>query len=212
MKNLFFSILLISCSVAHAQHLVDSHTNLDSLSHEYLKVGDSYCLVIDALKDGLIKQGICYNIQFSHNVLTINGQNATVEMSARYLDKIKQLNKYRGLPDNDRYNCASMNGSGGISIDKPQPYVSAKTREEQKQKIKYTNSLLVSKLFADGFIYSRDEVYILYTDDGIWINNRKLSVKQERKYTPLVALVAYEYENNERAHPHHNSSIRLTGY
>jgi len=212
MKNLFLFLLIASGVVTHAQRFVKTSTNLDSLSDEYLKVGDVHCLVIDAVKDGLIKPDKCYDIQFSHNILTVNGQVASKEMSAKYLDKIRQLNKYRGLPDNDYCNFASISGSPGVSIDKPEPYISAETRKRQEEQRTYACKLLVNILLSDQLIYSTDEVSIRYTDDGIWINNRKLSVKQERKYTPLVQPVARNGASDGFTNPHHNNSIWLTGY
>lgn len=209
MKNLFLALLIASSSVVHAQQFVNANTNLDSLSDEYLKVGDDYFLVIDAVKDGLIKPDLCYNIQFSHNTLTINGQVASKEMSARYLDKIRQLNKYRGLPDIDYYNFASISGHPGVSINKPEPYIPAEVSKKQEEKRTYASKRLVNMLLSDKLIYSTDEVNILYNDDGIWINNKKLSVKQERKYTPLVEPVAFHEGYNPA---HHNSTIRLVGY
>lgn len=209
MRNLLLLLLIASGTVAHAQQMVNARTNLDSLSDEYLKVGDVHCLAIDAVKDRLIRPDTCYDIEFSHNTLTINGQVASKEMSARYLDKIRQLNKYRGLPDIDYYNFASLSGRPGISINKPVPYVPAEVSEKREEKRIYACKRLVNMLLTDKIIYSTDEVNILYNNDGIWINNRKLSVKQERKYTPLVEPVAF-HEGYNRAH--HNSSIRLTGY
>jgi len=214
MKILLIASLFLFANVATnaQQKSLDPNSNLDSLSDEYLKVGDVHCLVIDAVKDRLIKPDKCYDIQFSHNILTVNGEVASKKMSARYLDKIRQLNKYRGLPDNDYYNFASINGSPGVSIDKPEPYISAEVRKKQEEQRTYACKRLVNTLLSDQLIYSTDEVSIRYTDDGIWINNRKLSVKQERKYTLLVQPVARNGASDGFTNPHHNNSIWLTGY
>lgn len=209
MKNLCLALLIASSSAVHAQQFVNASTNLDSLSDEYLKVGDIHCLAIYAVKDGLIRPDTCYDIEFSHKILTINGQVASNEMSARYLDKIRQLNKYRGLPDIDYYNFASISGRPGVSINKPEPYVPAEVSKKQEEERIYACKRLVNMLLTDQLIYSTDEVNILYNDDGIWINNKKLSVKQERKYTPLVEPVAFHEGYNPA---HHNSTIRLVGY
>jgi len=217
MKRSIVLLLIAFGPLTQAQKLADSNVNLDSLSHEYLKVGDNYCLVIDAVKDGLINPNGSYDIQFSHKLLTINGKTATPEMSARYLAKIKQLNKYRGIPDNDRYNYASINGSGGVSINEPQPYVSADAREKQTQKRNYASTLLIDKLLADNLIYSR-ELTIRHSDDGIWVNNRKLSLKQERKYMPLIAQldsldkIDYVAPALAVSKTHHDGFISLKGF
>ena len=85
MKTLLIASLFLFANVLTnaQQKSLDPNSNLDSLSDEYLKVGDVHCLLIDAVKDGLIKPDKCYDIQFSHNILTVNGSVASQEMSVK---------------------------------------------------------------------------------------------------------------------------------
>lgn len=184
---LIASLFILTNATANAQQRsLDPNLNLDSLSDQYLKVGNNFCLVIDAVKDGLIKPDQAYDLEFKSNVLTINGKVASEAYTQKYLKKIEQLNYYRGLPDNELTNFASRNGSPGVYADAPRRYVSGDAMEQMRLKVKYANTLLIDELQAANLIYTRDQVDIRYGIEGIWINDRKLSLKQERKFSPLI--------------------------
>ena len=190
---------VLSQAYVRAQEVIPlpANANLDSLSSTYFAACDDQCLVLDAVKDKLIQPDKPYHIDYSFQVLSINGKYIPVPLNEKYLNKIKQLEKCRGYAGKEIDFKLSM-GNDKVYVYPVFDHTS-KGFEAPKYVFSHADdSLLVNKLAAANIIsLSENAVSIRYSNQGVWVNNRKLSLKQERRFLPLIQRVTQTPASNE---------------
>lgn len=198
MKLLLMLSFALLQAATQAQEILPlpADANLDSLSNVYLAACDNRCLVLDAVQDKLIAPGSPYNISYISGGLTVNGKGMPDRLREKYLDKIKHLAACRGYK-------GPLVGYN-LTLKDSQVYlfpIADLNFKGYKQPVctfsHSADSLLINKLAAANLISLADKAIIRYNSEGIWINDRKLSVKQERRFLPLLERITHIPANEE---------------
>jgi len=199
-KLLLLLLLVLLQVSARAQEIIPlpANANLDSLSKTYFAACDNQCLVLDAVKDKLIAPGSAYNISYVSGSLTVNRKGIPDDLYEKYLNKIKHLAACRGY----KGPLVSYN----ITLADCQVYLfpiadlNFKGYKNPVYTFSHTaDSMLLNKLAAANLISLSSKAVIRYSTEGIWINDRKLSVKQERRFMPLIENITHLPSSNELA-------------
>jgi len=192
---LSFALLQISASAQEIMPL-PVNTNLDSLSDAYLAACDYRCLVLDAVKDQLIASNKPYDIDYIFGSLTVNGKPISEGLQEKYLNKIKHLQVCKGYKGDQLAYRLSLTDKKVYLF--PIADLNFKGYKNPVYTFSHTaDSMLLNKLAAANLISLSSKALIRYSSDGIWVNDRKLSVKQERRFMPLLEHITHIQVSDE---------------
>ncbi|MBS1688533.1 MAG: hypothetical protein JSS96_07405 [Bacteroidetes bacterium] len=177
---------------ARAQEIIPlpANANLDSLSKAFFAACDYRCLVLDAVKDRLVASDKPYEIDYIFGSLTINGKPISAGLQEKYMNKIKHLQACKGYKGDQLAYRLSLTDKKVYLF--PIADLNFKGYKNPVYTFTHaTDSLLINKLTAANLISLSSKAIIRYSSEGIWVNERKLSVKQERKFLPLLERITH---------------------
>jgi len=181
---LLFTGLLISETSAMAQV---STAKLDSVSKQMYSDGESEFIIVEAMKDGFIREGQSfYFVNTDQGVIKINDQVVPHPYQRRYGQLIADFNAAN--PDRRCFGSLRSTGPSSDELLNPQskfrkpPYVAndATTR-------------VVTSLSMDGLADTTQNVRVEYNLTGIYVNGTRLDPTVEAKYKKLI-LKLHSYE------------------
>lgn len=212
-KAAFTFGLLFSCSVTFAQLTTAQLAELHKISREYTLNKNEYFILADLLKDGLLKLGAPYTINYNRTELVVNGKVLPEPFYTQYNDKITEHFKRLGIPmeyrilsfKGDKLSMAILyvnnyrrNMPSNTTFE-PQKYIPVSCPGESDKALLYAfekqhfngmkeDSLLISTLVSDGVIKKAGVLHIRYNNREVWVNNTSVSANAE-KYIALAKKV-----------------------
>jgi|GEM_PF-1050543 len=197
-KLLLLLSLALLQAAARAQEITPllANANLDSLSKAYFAACDYRCLVLEAVKDRLITPDKPYNIDYIFGSLTVNGKPISEGLQEKYLNKIKHLQACKGYKGDQIAYRLSLTDKKVYLF--PIADLNFKGYKNPVYTFSHTaDSMLLNKLAAANLISLSSKALIRYSSGGIWVNDRKLSVKQERRFMPLLEHITHIQVSDE---------------
>ena len=196
MRVCFLVVTLFVSITTFAQQKVflNNCNDLDSLSKYYFEKGDSYFLVIDAYKDGYIKDGMNYDIKYANNLLTLNHVPFPSQFMFQEIKKLKTMaHRFNATlqsidisPENDAtkriyvFESRKTEVSSFDSTNKSYKDYKALIEKEKE---------LVRLLVAEKIIDKPKDLHISYNQKTILINGKKLSLQQTKRYLPVFVII-----------------------
>lgn len=156
---------------------------LESISNELFNKRLTDYIMVDAVKDGYLKDGERYHIEYKDGVVTIKEKSLSIEDQIAYN---KKLEAFTRLFESDGW---YGNTRSTVKItDILDPHSSLRTREITTYTTKREqpfSTTIISEMANDGLINMAYQVKIECTDSTIIVNNKKLTGAAYEKYHAL---------------------------
>ena len=197
--------LFISSSV-----FSQSKQYLDSVSQRLLLAFNENFVLIDAYKDGLLKEGDNYSFVYKDNVLKFNGRELSGDLAAHYISRINIYTQCLRYPSYEYFHIEGDNFNLKKASTYFRRYTPTFTTSPKKQASQNTatidsaivesydlfiapekpskrmhDSILICSLYADKLIDGKSDLNIRFNTDDVLVNKKKLDDGQNGKFLTL---------------------------
>jgi beta-lactamase regulating signal transducer with metallopeptidase domain len=156
---------------------------LEYISNELFNKGLTDYIMVDAVKDGYLKDGERYHIEYKDGIVTIKEKTLSINDQIAYN---KKLETFTRLFESDGW---YGNTRSTVKLaDILDPHSSLWTRERTTYTTKREqpfSTTIMSEMSNDGLINMAYQVKIECTDSTISVNNKKLTGAAYEKYSAL---------------------------
>jgi hypothetical protein len=182
--NKFLFVLLCGCTLtgiqAKAQLRASLKDSLQAVSDEmYAKKNDNFILV-DAIKDGILPVGASYSFLYKDGVINFNHKPLTEPLQQRYKQRFEAI-----LPSTQGVSFSES----GDTLKLDQIFDTTSSFRKNSQSISLNNdkrdTIIVSHMQRDGLIDTMQKLDILYTQEQITVNGKKLKGGTYASYQKL---------------------------
>ncbi len=197
MRMYFYVLLLVLASFtsfAKQKYYLHNCKNLDSLSNVYFEKGDSYFLLIDAYKEGFIKDGMEFTIYYKERTLTLNGQSFPDLFRRNEIEKLRAIDNRNNSITQSITISPELDNTKNIFVYEATKKATSKIdtnsvilREWHEHTDKETE--LVKLLVAEKIIVKPTELQISYNQNTILINKKPIEGKLVKRYLPILVAV-----------------------
>ena len=101
-----FPLLLSSPAIAQTRE-----TNLQDISRQMFREGNERFILVEALKDGLIPEGGKYQLQYTNEVVKINGKAVPAKYQKHYNSLLKKFSMMESQRRGSDYKVTAMHGN-----------------------------------------------------------------------------------------------------
>ncbi len=164
--------------------------------------GSQSFAIIDAIKDGYIKQDEPYKINYKAGKFWVDGADIPDNVAKKYEAKLERFRKLHGHKVNMWGSISStVNGTVmdpeyvnqfGIMLPKPTTEDKAKEAEEKRKDENFKKML--QAMDKDGVLDVNGYYFIEYKKEGLYVNAVKLTGSKEKKYTDWLHEMGYTAE------------------
>jgi hypothetical protein len=155
----------------------DRAARLEAVSREMFAAGNSYFIIVEAFKDGFIKENERFHYKNSDSLILINGKAVPQPYQRRYL---KLLADFKAAGQ-------TRSGIGSLQCDGINmelvldPKSSLRDRREEYA-IDNATGIITNEMTAEGIADTTRYLKIEYNTSGIYVNGRRLEGKVAEKY------------------------------
>lgn len=182
-KNVLFTLLAVCFFSITAM----AQDNLENISKGlFLRSNENYIL-IDAYKDGLLKEGQDFELTVEKGVFSLDGVAISEPMQTLYFDKWRVFLLEQKKSDYTAYSLRISSTLRLKKIEDPKYYL----RNPEKEDAATTFNLktidnIVKMMIADKLINEEDGFTIEYKNNNVKVNNEWLTSSMKKKYVALL--------------------------
>jgi hypothetical protein len=173
-------------AAARSNKIADS---LSAISRQMFAERNEYFIVVEALKDGFIRDGENFSFSYADSAITINGRQIPTAAEARYLKLIRAFYA-NGMSTPAPGSWLMQGDSLSLAGDILDPGSNFRRRGPwHHTNRKPGNQLIIEEMARDGLVDTARPVHIQYTQKALIVNGQMLAPAPAAKYQMLIRLL-----------------------